>query len=469
MASADSSGQPVEVQETPTLVRGIGLVQATSLNVANMVGVGPFITIPLFIAQMGGPQALVGWIVGAIVVLCDGLVWSELGAAIPGSGGTYHFLHQIYGRYRGGRLLAFLFIWQFLISGTLEGASGFIGGGNYLNYAWPELQETLLGWGVSRPLSVCGALASLAVAVALCRHIRSLAFLAVLLCAGTLITLLAVVISGLLHFDASLIEFPSDAFTLDRHWFKGLGGAMLIAAYDYFGYYNVCHLGDEVYEPAKTIPRAVILSVVIVATLYLTMNLAIIGVIPWQQAMRSENVAATFMETLYGRKVAVAFTVLILWTTVASVFVMTLGYSRILYAAARNGDFFRVFSTLHPEGRYPIVAILTLGVLTAVFCFFSLEAVITVAVIVRIFVQFLGQIFGLHLLRTTRPDIHLPFRMWLYPLPSLIAGAGWMYVLVAESDQLKFALVVLVTGAIVYPLWRRLTGHGPAGELSANP
>src|SRR5262249_29261867 len=162
----------------------IGVVQATSLNVANMVGVGPFITIPLFIAAMGGPQALVGWIAAAVVVLCDGLVWSELGAALPGSGGTYHFLREIYGRYRGGRLVPFLFIWQFLVSGTLELASGYIGGSNYLAYAWPQLEPTLADWGVPHGLSVVAATAALVVALALCRHIRSLASLAVVLCAG---------------------------------------------------------------------------------------------------------------------------------------------------------------------------------------------------------------------------------------------------------------------------------------------
>ena len=116
--------------------RGIGLVQATSLNVANMVGVGPFITIPLFIAAMDGPQAMIGWIAGAVLVLCDGLVWSELGAALPGSGGTYHFLREIYGRYRGGRLIAFLFIWQFLHqrhAGT--GLAATSAAANYLAYA----------------------------------------------------------------------------------------------------------------------------------------------------------------------------------------------------------------------------------------------------------------------------------------------------------------------------------------------
>jgi amino acid transporter len=439
----------------PSLQAYIGWIQATSLNVANMVGVGPFITIPPFIAAMGGPQALIGWIAAAVLVLCDGLVWSELGAALPGSGGTYHFLREIYGRYRGGRLIAFLFIWQFLISGTLELASGYIGGSQYLAYALPDLETNLAEWGIPRGLSFCAAAAALVVALSLCRHIRSLAWLAVVLCAGTLITLLTVIVAGLLNFDATLLEFPPEAFRFDQMFFKGLGGAMLIAIYDYFGYYNVCHLGDEVVQPEKTIPRAVMLSVVIVAALYLTMNLAIIGVVPWQDAMASKNIAADFMQTLFGRRVAVGFTALILWTTLASTFVMTLGYSRILYAAARNGDFFSLFGYLHPEGRYPLIAILTLGGLTGVFCFFPLDTVIATAVVVRIFVQFIGQIVGLHLLRRTRPDVPLPFRMWFYPLPSLLALGGWLFVALAQLEYMVAALGVLASGAIVFPLWRR--------------
>jgi amino acid transporter len=448
------------------LVRGIGLLQATSLNVANMVGVGPFITIPLFVAAMGGPQALIGWIAAAVLVLCDGLVWSELGAALPGSGGTYHFLREIYGRYPGGRLIAFLFIWQFLISGTLELASGYIGGADYLAYAIPNLEGRLAEWGISHGLSACAAAAALVVAISLCRHIRSLAWVAVLLAAGTLVTLLTVIVAGLANFHPSYIEFPPDAFHFDQAFAKGLGGAMLIAVYDYFGYYNVCHLGDEVIEPEKTIPRAVILSVVIVAALYLTMNLAIIGVVPWQQAVQSKNIAADFMETLFGRPVAVGFTALILWTTVASTFVMTLGYSRILFAAARNGDFFAGFGYVHPRGRYPLVAILTIGVLTAVCCFFSLQSVIEAAVVVRIIVQFLGQIFALHLLRTTRPDVVLPFRMWLYPLPSLIAAAGWLFVLGAKLEYWGIVLGVFGSGIVIYPLWRRVVVASAASSTS---
>lgn len=464
-ANAPAPGDPDH--KSPELVRGIGLVQATSLNVANMVGVGPFITIPLFVAKMGGPQALVAWVIAAILVVCDGLVWSELGAAMPGSGGTYHFLREIYGRYRIGRLIVFLFIWQFMISGTLELASGYIGAAQYLGYVFPGLDVHLVEWQTTNDkgeaittgigwLHIIAALVAVGISISLCRNIRSLAWLAVVLCAGTLITTAIVIVSGIIHFNADLLTFPPDAFRLDRTFAAGLGAAMLIAIYDYLGYYNVCHMGDEVIEPEKNIPRAVMISVVVVAAIYMTMNIAIMGVVPWQRVMESENIAADFMEILYGKNVAIGFSFFIIWAALASVFVMTLGYSRILYAAARNGDFFHVFGYVSPQSKSPVIALLTIGVLSGVFCFFSLGQVISAAVMVRIVVQFLGQIFGLHLLRTTRPDVKLPFRMWLYPIPSIVAAVGWIFVLVVDSQFFVLALAVLMLGLLVYPMWQRI-------------
>lgn len=449
-----SSVTPVDDgSETPGLVRDLGLWQATSLNVANMVGIGPFITIPAFIAAMNGPQAMVAWIAAAVLVLCDGLVWSELGAALPGSGGTYHFLRQIFGRFRWGGLLPFLFIWQFLVSSTLEMASGYIGAVNYLEYAWPQLKssEGVALW--MQPSRWLAAAAALLVTLALCQHIRRIGWLSIVLCAGTLVTVAAVIVSGLANFQPSLIELPRDAFRMNPAFAQGLGAAMLIAIYDYLGYYNICHLGDEVREPEKVIPRAVMLSVVIVASIYLTMNIAIIGVVPWREAMVSENIAALFMERLYGRTVAVWFTGLILWTVAACMFAITLGYSRIPYAAARQGDFFRVFATVHATGRFPWVSLLVLGLLTAVFCFFRLEDVIAAAVAVRILVQFVGQIAALHILR--RSGATLPFRMWFYPLPSLIALFGWLFVFsTTRWEVLQASLGVLVAGIVVFFVWR---------------
>ena len=431
------------------LNRGLGLLQATGLNIANMVGIGPFITIPAFIAAMSGPQAMIAWVLAAILVLCDGLVWSELGAALPGSGGTYHFLKQIYSKYRWGRILPFLFIWQFMVSGAMEMASGYIGALSYLEYAMPGLVErfgTIPGG--TRWILV---LAVVLITILLCRRIESIGWIAILMTCGTLLTVALVILSGWWYMDWSKIDFPENAFRLDAQFASGLGAAMLIAIYDYLGYYNVCHLGDEVREPSKTIPRAVMGSVILIALIYMTMNLCIIGVVPWRQAMESKNIAADFMETLYGRPWAVAFTWLILWTAAACMFSITLGYSRIPFAAARQGDFYGVFGKLHPEGRYPWVSLLALGVLTSLFCFLDLTTVISAAVCVRIVVQFLGQIVALHIVRTTRPDIHLPFRMWFYPIPSLIAAVGWVFVLAtADRFALLLSLGVVLSGLGVY-------------------
>jgi amino acid transporter len=440
--------------ESPALERGIGVWQATALNVANMIGIGPFITIPDFILTMQGPHVLIGWIVAAVLVICDGLVWSELGAALPGSGGSYHFLREIFGRYRWGRLLPFLFIWQFLISGAMEMASGYIGSMRYLEYAFPNLASAAEEWPVPGGTSWILVAAVIVVTLLLCQRIRNIGWLSIVMCAGTLITIVTVIAAGVMNFNPELIVFPKDAFQLTPDFATGLGAAMLIAIYDYLGYYNICHLGEEVREPARTIPRAVMGSVVLVALIYLTMNISIIGVVPWQKAMVSKNIAADFMEILYGRQWAVAFTALILWTAMACLFAITLGYSRIPYAAAKRGDFFPAFGYVHATGRFPLVSLVVLGLLTSVFCFFNLTSVIEGAVCVRIVVQFITQIVALEVVRSTRPDIHLPFRMWLYPLPSLIALGGWLFVFgTAKAHTLALSVGVALSGVIVFFVW----------------
>ncbi len=437
------------------LERHLGLLQATALNIANMVGIGPFITIPLFLGTMNGPQAMIAWVVAAVLVLCDGLVWSELGAALPGSGGTYHFLREIFQPYRWGRMVPFLFIWQFLISGPLEMASGYIGMLDYVKYALPNLEPALLRWGVPGGMSALAACCALLVTLLLCRRIQLLGWIGVAFCAGTIVTVLIVIGAGVTHFDRSLLQFPEGAFQPSVAFMTGLGAAMRIAVYDYLGYYNICHLGDEVRDPGRTIPRAVILSVVAIAAIYLTMNLSIIAVVPWQEAMHSQNVAALFMERLFGRGVATVFTGLIVWTALACMFAITLGYSRIPYAAARSGDFFGIFALVHPRGNYPLISLLAVGGMTAVFCFISLQKVIEAAVTVRILVQFIGQIVALHILRRKRPEVPLPFRMWLYPIPSVLALAGWIFLWGTSGLELILAgLAVLVSGVAVFAIWR---------------
>lgn len=456
----------------PPLPRSIGLWQATALNVANMVGIGPFVTIPLFLAAMNGPHAIVAWIIAAVLVVCDGLVWSELGAALPGSGGTYHFLKVIYGQSRWGRALPFLFLWQFLLTGTMELATGYIGMVQYIGYLIPGIETALHG---TAPAVIASVLC-LVVGALLSRRIEVVGTLSLVLCAGTLLTVLIVVLSGVSHFSPELIAFPKDAFVPSRALFQGLAGAMLIAIYDYLGYYNVCHLGDEVRDPGRTIPRAVLLSVGLIAVIYLTMNISIISVIPWQEAMKSTHIASDFMEKLYGPRIASGFTLLILWTSFACFFAATLGYSRIIYAAGRMGDFFQTMGRLHGSGQYPRNALWTVVVLTAVMCFFPLPDLVNAAVLGRIGVQFIGQIVGLHLLRKNRPDVVMPFRMWLYPLPSLVALVGWLFVLLTPSSDpawygfkpLLTAAVVNLSGLFAYWIWT-FGRSGQNGSVKPHP
>ena len=449
--------------DTPGLRRDIGPAQATALNVANMVGIGPFITIPLFIAAMGGPQAIIAWVIAAVLVVCDGLVWAELGAALPGSGGTYHFFRRIFQGTLWGRLLPFLFIWQFLFSGTLEIASGYIGTVSYFGYALPGLELFLHDWHIPGGMKTLAAVLALAMTLLACRRTASVGKLALILCCGTVVTVLIVIVCGLTHFDASKLTMPPNAWTMDRAWFGGLAAAMTIAIYDYLGYYNICHMGDEVREPARTIPRAVLISIAVVAVVYLTMNLSIIAVVPWEEAMKSEKIASLFMERLFGPEVARGFSWLIIWTGLAGLFAMTAGYSRIPYAAAKGGDFFPVFRKLHSRHQYPWVALLAIGVLTAVFCYFKLQDVIEAAVTVRIAVQFGGQVFAVFYVRRKRPDIVLPFRMWLYPVPALVALAGWIFLLRAAAPEVLWsALGVLVSGVVVYFVWNQGRRDGTA-------
>lgn len=456
----------MEESTAPHLERGLNVVHATSLNVANMLGAGPFISIPVLLGTMMGPQAMIGWAVALVLVLCDGLIWAELGAAFPGTGGTYHFLREIFKGSTLGRLLPFLFIWQFLISATPEIASGYIGASRFTLSLFPGVRERLISVGLSGEVAT-GTVAIVMVIVMfglLCQRIRSLGWLGTSLVAVVLAAVGTIIISGFRNFDPALFNFPNGAFHVDRKFFMGIGAATSIAVYDYLGYYNICHLGEEVREPQKTIPRAVIISIVVVATLYVSMNLALLGVVPWQEALKehslaNENIAGAFIAKLYGEQAATIFTTFIIWTCLAGLFAMTLGYSRIIYAAAQNGDFFSFFARLHPTKGYPGRALVLLSIITAPFCFLDLSTVIDVAVIVRIVIQFIGQILALHLVHRQKQH-PLPFRMWFYPLPSLLALVGWcLLIATTRGKLLLLTAAVYASGVLVFSVREQLAGR----------
>lgn len=459
----------------PQLIRGVGTLGATALNMIDMIGVGPFITMPLIIAAMGGPQAMLGWIFGALLVICDGLVWAELGASMPKSGGPYNYLKEIYGANRLGRLMSFLFIWQLTFSAPLSIASGSIGFAGYAAYAFPSLDKTFFAREFKLPIPLLGDFtlniaATLGTFVAigmvafcvflLYRKITIIEKFSKVLWVVVMLTIVWIIFAGLTNFNVDLaFDFPPNAFELNQNFFLGLGAALLIAVYDYWGYYNVNFFAGEVKNPEKTIPRSIMLSILAVAAIYIVMNIAILGVIPWREFMETANsdarkfVISVFMERLYGGTAGVIATLLIMWTAFASVFSLLLGYSRVPYAASLDGNYFKIFQKVHPKHRFPYVSLLILGTIAALFCFFKLADVVAALVVIRITIQFLAQIVGLLILRQTRPEMPRPFKMWLYPIPALIAIIGFLYVLFMRPNfqkEIKYAAVLIVLGLTIY-------------------
>ena len=433
----------------------------------NMIGVGPFITIPLLMSALGGPQAMLGWIVALVIVICDGMVWSELGAAMPGSGGSFHYLREAFGREGFGRLMAFLFVWQFVFSGPLEIASGYIGFAAYAGYIWKGLTrpETLV------LITVVGVI-NIAL---LYRRIHSIARITISLWVGTLITVLAVIVTGARHFDSHIaFDFPPGAFSFSLGFFLGLGAASRIGIYDYLGYYDVCYIGDEVRDPGRVIPRSILISTIAVAIIYLGVNLSIIGVVPWREFVpaadhpESSFVVSVLMQKIYGSRVATIFTMLILWTAFGSVFALLLGYSRIPFAAAQSGYFFRVFGRLHPTKDFPYVSLLVLGAISILAGFLSLGTVIDALIVTRIIVQFMGQAVGLILLRRHAPDMPRPYRMWLYPVPAVVALLGWVFVFATTQFRvILFGVGVLALGCVAFLIFART--QRPNDNLSPSP
>ena len=439
----------------PQLIRGIGFFQATAANMLEMIGVGPFITIPLLLSKANGPLALFGWILGAIVALCDGMVWAELGAAMPGTGGSYRYLSEAYGPDRLGRLMSFLFIWQVIFLAPLTVASGAVGFAQYLKF----LVHSITFW----EEKLIAIAACTLITLLLYRDIRSVGRLSLIMWSVVLGTLVWISIAGLMNFNAHrAFDFAPGSLAPSKALFWSLGGATLIAMYDYGGYNNVCFFAGEVRRPGVTVPWSIITSVIVVAALYLTMNITIIGVVPWREAMQSSSIVSTFMERLYGLKAAQFATVLILWTSLASLFALLLGYSRVPFAAAVDGRFFRPFARLHPTQKFPTFSLVFMGVCSALACFLNLEVLISALIVIQVLVQFIAQIVGVFLIRKYRPDIERPFKMPFFYVTGSIALLGWLYILIASGFVYVLGgFLLLIVGVLMY-MWRaRRVGEWP--------
>jgi amino acid transporter len=455
MSSGSNSSSLAIEDQSIQLDRGMGLLGASATNIIGMVGVGPFLTIPFMIAAMNGPHIIYAWVAGAFLALCDGLVYAQLGAALPGSGGPYLYLREAFKPFGIGRLMAFMFIFQIILVAPLSIAGGAVGFADYLGFYWSSmtpLEHNLVA------AAVCLAMTAL-----LYRNIESIGRLAVVMLVVVLLTVGWVIVAGLFNFSIKqAFTFPAHAFTIDSSWFYSLGAASVLAMYSYGGYNQVCNIAEEIRNPTKTVPRSIVLAIFVVAALYILMSTVIVGMIPWQEAEQTRTVASIFIQRTFsdpevGRIAGIVMTGLILFVAASSLYAVILGYSRIPFAAARDGDFFKVFARVHPTKHFPHVALVTLGVISLPFCFFTLGQLVSWLIQVQVLLRFIWQCAAVILLYEFRKDIDHPFKMWFYPFPAIISLALWLYIFfTGPFEGIVFSFAFLAASVIAYFMFIRL-------------
>ncbi|MEV4435816.1 APC family permease [Streptomyces sp. NPDC049585] len=464
-------GAPAVPGQRTVFVRRIGLFQATAINMSQMCGIGPFVTIPLMVASFGGPHAVIGFVAGAVLALADGLVWAELGAAMPGAGGSYVYLRQAF-QYRTGKLMPFLFVWTAMLFIPLAMATGVIGFVQYLGYLWPGMTQT--------QGDVTG-LAMVALVVALLwRRVESIARITAVLWGVMIVSVSLVIVAAFTHFSPErAFTYPAGAFDVTSHQFwLGFAAGLTIGIYDYGGYSTVAYMGAEIKDPGRTMPRAIVHSILGIMVIYLLLQIGTLGVIDWREMLdpsstASSSVASAVMEKTWGKAAADVVTVLILVTAFASVFTGLLGGSRIPYDAAREKVFFRRFGALHPRHRFPGLSLATMGVVSAVGFLIGrhtdLATIIQLLMAVMVILQALSQVIAATVLRRRQPDLPRPYRMWLYPLPSLVALAGWL-VIYGFADRsspgrhpIEWSLAWVGAGCVAFVLWAAYERQWPFG------
>jgi len=432
---------------TPLTNRKINLLQATSINMIDMVGIGPFVVMPFVISQFNNGLFLWAWIFGAVTAFIDAMIWSELGAAYPLAGGTYNFHRIAYGQ-KYGKLMSFLFVWQTSIQAPLVVASGAIGFAQYLTYIiqLTPLQEKIIS----------GSLVIL-VFLLLYRKIETIGKISVVMGSIVVLTILWIIVSGLMHQQHPVQLIPTgEASFFSYAFWAAVGQGSVKTVYSFLGYYNVCHLGGEIKKPEINIPRSIFISIAGITVLYLLMNISVMGVIRWQSVLEDDKyMVSAFMESIYGYKAGVVVTVLILCIAFSSLFAVILGYSRVPYAAAVDGNFFKIFSKLHPTKNFPYVSLIFLCALGFIFSLFmKLSQVISSILAMRILVQFIAQGIGVSFLRTRFGSKNLPFKMFLFPIPVIVSIAIWLFLFVSTGWFALWGSLIALAGVFVYFLVR---------------
>ena len=470
--NGSSTSQPGRPEK---LERGLGLVEATSLNMTFMVGIGPFIVIPFIIRAMGGPQCILAWVVGACPRRLDGCVWAELGAAMPQAGGSYVFLREAYGANRLGRLMSFLYIWQTLFQAPLSISSGALGFADYSVYLTAKFPASQIG---STPTQICRpnfrrgydrTIAVLLIPSPLpcCIAISEIGKISTALWVIVLATMLWLIYGGVTHFNAARVfTYSPDTWNLSWVFFAGLGHASVQTIYSYLGYYNVCNLGGRMKNPERNIPRAIFISILGIAILYFALQTSILSVIPWQEAASSKFVVSLFVERTFGTHSG------FLCHRDDSVCGVRLDFfsdswvlARPLRCRSRREFLFDLRSrppdqevSVHLAARARRRVDRDLRVLQLVF---GIRAILAM----RCLIQFAGQAVGLLILHRRWKSERWPFHMLFYPVPVILAIAGWIAIFISTGrNPMLASLAAMAAGILVYLVRARMARQWPFEE-----
>jgi len=457
----------------------LSLYAACGLNTMNMFGTGPFITIPFVVAATDppGPQALIGYALAAFACMNDSLIWAELGSMWPHSGGSYVYLRELYGRNRWGRLVAFLFVWQIMVSGPMECASGFIATAQYIAYidrTYTYAHHSLIAFGMC-----------VATVWALYREIDEVGTITIVLWAATMAAITFAIVAGFTTFDSKYLQMPDDAFEDGGKFFMSLGIAARFAVYDFTGYYDVNFVGTEVQNASKNIPIACVTTCCVVAMCFFLVDVAVIGSLEWDPSKggyvelvtsgsNSANyIMALFCETHISRAFAIFFTIVVVITIFGSCFSFMIGLAQIPYTAAKDGYFYAFLAHEHETYKgLQDYSLLFVGTLSTIFCFCDLEIVIEGMLTMQLLLQFMGQGWGLIWYRYFVPveeQEEASFSVPFFPIPNIIQLVifGFIflttetYVFHGGAPLMEAALVFLAMGVVGYLLWAVSKGLWP--------
>lgn len=434
--------------ENKEFKRELSLKYATILNIIDMVGIGPFVTLPIIMLVFPGQWSIVPWIIGAIISLLDGFIWSELGSRWPKAGGSYVFLQKIYTS-KFGRFFAFLYSLQTSLHLPFVLTSACLGLINYLRYLIP------LDYWQGKFIMIAMIVI---IIFLLYRNILKIGKIGYWLSFFVFGMLLFTIFTGFISFDANTLHQNTQSFKpLGEFWsfafWFAMGNATTKTVYSFLGYYNVCHIGSEIKSPEKNIPKSIMISIIVIAVLYLAMQFSVSGAIP-QSWITDENVpvVSLLMEKVYGRSVAVGTSFVIIIIAISSLFALFLGYSRIIYTSATEGFHFKFLTHLHPKHHFPDYILLFFGAIAIVFCFIFDQPsdVFKFIVVSRIFIQFIPQAIGIIYMRMNKVDYEGLFKMPLFPIISVIS---WLFIFFTTGLKYSiFGLGLFAIGGILYVL-----------------